>query len=1669
MAIADTTQQHHHHHHLDTYVGNEEDEDDEEEQHQTSPFSHLPQHSNPFLDSIRAASTTTTQQPDFEDNMIRMQFDLFTGGGGAVSGRFRSILAGLTNNEASTSSQMAALQELSEILSISNEDTLIGMFPCDSIVRELTRILNYSETSSSGLESNTISQQDISMMDEESMIAFALNNSEGGGNSSGNIETMTLACQCLSNLLHALPSSASNIVAHGAIEILCQKLEPSDYIDLPEQALSVLEKLAVQYPRAVVQGGGLNAALKHFHFFTIHLQRSAIKTAASCFRNLDVTSNAFTSIIEILPTLIETLSYPDNTVVEDTCLCWARLIDSCRSSKEHMERIVTTDLLQKMVHLIPVPGRRNAALPAGSNNSNSNNRNNRPGGGGGNGGAFGHLLRIFRTISKYSPQLSYQLLELDLVACFYQIMTGSSTVPTTVKDMPINFTLDNKWRDSMLAMMGILVDLLPPLPIELLNPDRFLDSEPISSRTRSARYSHSEGIPPLVRRRTGSSPISTLPYQHYNANHYQQQQQQQVEAHIQLLKSNPTILQRISLILIPLLTEVYTTMANLPLRELVTHVLVKLVHFSEADTLRVISMHIPLSVFLADILAQKDHATLVVDALYQTELLFNKLPDIYSDVFEIEGVLHEINIIANMSLEDTTAAEISEGNLQQQFQQQQYMMTMPPFSSLLMNSSRLPGYRSSNHHMINNSEVGIGQGPTRRYVILLAQNFLRIYNSHVWHQQYYHHHRSPPRVLHNQEQEVTLPGQYQTRLDKLQLISHKLMNCTDNSHVSALKDFLLFLNSSSIGISGFELSHSGIIDALLFYLTGNNSSNNQESLPSSPSSLALRRNAFENLIMQHHPSVLKTLIDRLLESLNRSETFRITTPMDSFNDVSINPMAMLNRRIRVRLTGEGQRIPFEHRNLMASVPIAACLKNLEDYLMSRMGSLRSPSSSQEEGDDEDEDGNERNHYRIYSGDSDEDGDDDDVNSDDDSICDPEMVNPFDEEQGMDTDNEEDMLELNRNAMASGEQMIAGASSTTVTATRESFLTRERANQNAKRGHWKIQFYIRNTLISSQSTIYGIIHEHEQHNNRSAWVPYYRLSYKLVWISEDEDENNNRTILHDSSPTIEQQQQEPSELSNNPTCLKALQLSSTIFDLLTESSTSFVHKNIVNIHSFVNRKLTGKVQRQLEEPLIVASHCLPQWTYWFMRQYPFLFPFETRYQFLQSTSYGYSRLMARWQSLQMRNNTNQPSHQRQAMNAMDDFAGHHHHHHTSTQPLFHRVARYKAKIPRTHLLQSTTKILDQCMVGSHATLEVQFTGEEGTGLGPTLEFYAAMSKEFCKKSLNMWRNNEENSDSNEEEDDVYVSTKHGLFPMPMMTHPDTLNLFQTLGHFVAKAMVDFRLIDMPFSPAFFKVLFSTKEDPFTLIKEVDPVLGKSLDDLRSYVSQKKILETDKSLTGQKKSAAIKSIEINGTRLEDLCLDFTLPGHPDIQLKKNGENIPVTIRNLEEYLDLLVDKMVGSGIKEQMNMFRQGFNRVFNVDNLKVLTPNELVALFGNSVEDWSYQTISNAIHADHGFTLESQTVQNLLTTLAEMKEEERRDFLQFTTGSPRLPIGGWQALRPVFTVVRKQCEPPLGADDYLPSVMTCANYLKLPDYSSKHVLQQRLLKSMREGKNCFLLS
>lgn len=48
---------------------------------------------------------------------------------------------------------------------------------------------------------------------------------------------------------------------------------------------------------------------------------------------------------------------------------------------------------------------------------------------------------------------------------------------------------------------------------------------------------------------------------------------------------------------------------------------------------------------------------------------------------------------------------------------------------------------------------------------------------------------------------------------------------------------------------------------------------------------------------------------------------------------------------------------------------------------------------------------------------------------------------------------------------------------------------------------------------------------------------------------------------------------------------------------------------------------------------------------------------------------------------------------------------------------------------------------------------------------------------------------------------------------------------------------------------------------------------------------------------------------------------------------------------------------------------------------------------------------DSIKADHGYNLDSKNVRNLLQTMSELSLPQRRDFLQFVTGSPKLPIGG----------------------------------------------------------------
>jgi E3 ubiquitin-protein ligase TRIP12 len=260
--------------------------------------------------------------------------------------------------------------------------------------------------------------------------------------------------------------------------------------------------------------------------------------------------------------------------------------------------------------------------------------------------------------------------------------------------------------------------------------------------------------------------------------------------------------------------------------------------------------------------------------------------------------------------------------------------------------------------------------------------------------------------------------------------------------------------------------------------------------------------------------------------------------------------------------------------------------------------------------------------------------------------------------------------------------------------------------------------------------------------------------------------------------------------------------------------------------------------------------------------------------------------------------------------------------------------------------------------SPSVLEVEYFEEVGTGLGPTLEFYSTVSKEFSKKKLKLWRENESN------ENDEFAFGIKGLFPAPMSEEQSNtengkrvLHLFKMLGKFVARSMLDSRIIDVSFNPTFFRI--GDGSIPVTpslgAVRAVDAHLAKSLKLVKQFAIAKKKIDEDGKLSAAEKVAAARNIEIQGVQVDDLSLDFTLPGYPTIELLPNGSQMSVTIDNVNLYVERVIDLTLGSGVQRQVDAFCAGFSLVFPYSALKAFTPGELVMLFGRVEEDWSLES------------------------------------------------------------------------------------------------------------------
>lgn len=257
-------------------------------------------------------------------------------------------------------------------------------------------------------------------------------------------------------------------------------------------------------------------------------------------------------------------------------------------------------------------------------------------------------------------------------------------------------------------------------------------------------------------------------------------------------------------------------------------------------------------------------------------------------------------------------------------------------------------------------------------------------------------------------------------------------------------------------------------------------------------------------------------------------------------------------------------------------------------------------------------------------------------------------------------------------------------------------------------------------------------------------------------------------------------------------------------------------------------------------------------------------------------------------------------------------------------------------------------------------------------------------------------------------------------------------------------------------------------------QVDPELAQCLVPFVTILRQKEAIENDAGRSALERVRAISELRVDGARLEDLCIEYSIPGEPEVPLwHGEGETPLVSVDTVGSYVRAVLTETLHTAAEVPANAFFLGFSTLCNPRCLTLFTPaelkEELCGAASVPVEQWSVPMVQAAIRCDHGYTKASRAVGLLTEVICSFSAVQRRHFLQFATGSSRLPPGGLGALRPPLTVVLKHTPEGNSPDAYLPSASTCTNYLKLPDYSCEAVLRRQLEYAVQEGRNAFLLS
>ena len=328
------------------------------------------------------------------------------------------------------------------------------------------------------------------------------------------------------------------------------------------------------------------------------------------------------------------------------------------------------------------------------------------------------------------------------------------------------------------------------------------------------------------------------------------------------------------------------------------------------------------------------------------------------------------------------------------------------------------------------------------------------------------------------------------------------------------------------------------------------------------------------------------------------------------------------------------------------------------------------------------------------------------------------------------------------------------------------------------------------------------------------------------------------------------------------------------------------------------------------------------------------------------------------------------------------------------------------------------------------LHITFRDEQGVDAGGlSREFFGILAKEIFNPNYALFTSTEDGST---------------FQPNPNSSiNPDHLSYFRFVGRIVGKAVLDGYLLDAHFTRSLYKHMLGIEPTHHDM-EAIDPDYYKNL---------KTILEYDLGDLGLELTFSIEDHSFGRSRMIDLVQD--------------GRNVPVTEKTKAKYVRLVCQHRMTTSIKSQINAYLDGFYELVSRELISIFTPRELELLISGLPDIDVLDLKQNTDYV--GWKATDKEIQWFWNILFSLSRNQKAAFLQFVTGSSKVPLAGFGELPGMRGVQKFSIHKAGGSSGALMSAHTCFNSLDLPAYKSEEELKEKFLYAIAEGSGGFALA